>query len=187
MFIFWTSIVCALLVGGANNFCSSSSSSSTSLYSPTFIRAPSVWHFPEGMTWWDSSPLILYSSHVRRRVGERWNNECLQPWWGCISASGVGDIVRIDGIINAEKYRQVLFHYAIPSGKHLIGNSFIFQCHNNLMLMPVKSYLERKIADWPPQSSDLNILEAVWDHMDRERNKGQAKSKEELWEVLTEA
>ena len=32
----------------------------------------------------------------------------LRPWWGCISASGVGDIVRIDGITNADEYRQVL-------------------------------------------------------------------------------
>ena len=40
------------------------------------------------------------------------------------------------------------------------------------------------VLDWPPQSPDLNIIEAVWDHLDRERNKGQPKSKEELWEVL---
>ena len=60
--------------------------------------------------------------------------------------------------------------------------------------MPVKSYLERKSANktltvmnWPPQSADLNIIEAVWDHLDRERNQGQLKFKEELWEVLKEA
>ena len=59
-------------------------------------------------------------------------SEGLQPWRGCISASGVGDIVRIDGITNAEKYRQVLIHYAIPSGKCLIGNSLeVFQYHND--------------------------------------------------------
>ena len=30
-----------------------------------------------------------------------------------------------------------------------------------------------------------NIIEAGWDHLDRERNKGQPESKE-LWEVLKE-
>ena len=29
---------------------------------------------------------------------------------------------------------------------------------------------------------DLNIIEAVWDHLDRERNKRQPTSKEELWD-----
>ena len=33
--------------------------------------------------------------------------------------------------MNAEKYRQVLINYAIPSGKYLIGNGFIFQYHND--------------------------------------------------------
>jgi len=35
----------------------------------------------------------------------------------------------------------------------------------------------------PPQSLDLNITEAVWDHLDREQNKRQPTSKEELWDV----
>lgn len=42
--------------------------------------------------------------------------------WGCILVSGVGDLVKIDGIVN----NQILVHHAIPSGKHLINNSIIF-------------------------------------------------------------
>ena len=60
-----------------------------------------------------------------------------------------------------------------------------------ILLMPVKSYLERKTADitltvmdWSPRGPDLNIIEVVWDHLDRERNKGQPKSKEVLKEAL---
>ena len=82
-------------------------------------------------------------------------------------------------------------HHAIPSGKRLIGVGFIFQDHNDPK-HTVKSYLERKTADktltvmdWPPQSPDLNIIEAAWDQLDREINKRQPESK--LWEVLKEA
>ena len=39
----------------------------------------------------------------------------------------------------------------------------------------------------PPQGPDLNIIEAVWDHLDRKRNKRQPTSKEELWDVLQDA
>ena len=43
------------------------------------------------------------------------------------------------------------------------------------------------VMDWPPQSPDLIIIESLWDHLDRDRNKLQPKSKDELWEVLKEA
>ena len=36
----------------------------------------------------------------------------------------------------------------------------------------------------PPQNPDPNIIEAVWHHLDREGNKRQPTSKEELWDVL---
>ncbi len=59
------------------------------------------------------------------------------------------DIVQINGIMKVEKYRQVLICHAIPSGKCLIGNDFIFQHDNNPKhtANAVKSYLERKTAD----------------------------------------
>ena len=128
---------------------------------------------------------------MRRRVGERWKNECLRPSvkhgggsvlvWGCISASGVGDIVRIEGIMNAEKYRQVLIHHAIASGKCLFGKGFIFQHENDPKhsANAEKSYLERKTA----KSPDLNIIQAVWDHLHREKNKRQPKSKEAWYNI----
>ena len=64
--------------------------------------------------------------------------------WVRLTANGVGDLVRIDGIKNAEKYWQILIRHAFPSGQRLIGNSFIFlqdnyPKHNEFK---VKSYLK---------------------------------------------
>lgn len=39
----------------------------------------------------------------------------------------------------------------------------------------------------PPHSSDLSITKAVWDNYDRERNKRQPTSKEELQNVFQKA
>ena len=66
-------------------------------------------HFPEGMAWWDSSPHILYSStshtweeKLERGGAMRWLHFCQWCWGYCPN----------HGIMNAEKYSQVLIHYA---------------------------------------------------------------------------
>ena len=41
---------------------------------------------------------------------------------GYLTANGVSDSDRIDGIMNAKKYKPSLIHLAIPSSKRLIGN-----------------------------------------------------------------
>ena len=75
--------------------------------------------------------------------------------WGCLTANGVDALVKIDGIMNVEKYRQILIHYAIPTSKCLIGNGFIFQQDNdpNHIVLNVKSYLEQK-----KQPGDVQVM-----------------------------
>lgn len=55
---------------------------------------------------------------------------------GCISGGGVGDLIRIDGIINPEHYHQIFIHQVTSTGKHLVGND----------LGGKKAYLDRKKA-----------------------------------------
>lgn len=41
-----------------------------------------------------------------------------------------GDLVRISGLLNAKKHRQILIHHVVPSGKCLFSCKFILQ-HDN--------------------------------------------------------
>ena len=84
----------------------------------------------------------------------------------------------------------------MPSGGRLIGKNFTLQHDNDPKHTAniIKTCLERKtvdgtltVLDWPPQSANLDIIEPVWDHLDREKNKKHPKSKEELWTVSREA
>ena len=116
--------------------------------------------------------------------------------WGCISAGGVGDLFNIDGTMNVEKHRQVLILRTVPSGRRLVGPNFMFQHDGDPenTAKKVMDYLRRKenqrqlqLMVWPPQSPDLNIIEAVWDYMDRKKLEKQPTTAEELWDVLRDA
>ena len=55
----------------------------------------------------------------------------------------------------------------------------------------VKRYLVRKeqqglveLMQWLSRNSDLNIIEQIWDHLDREKNEKQPKSVKEFSTIL---
>lgn len=142
---------------------------------------------------------------MRQRVGEAYLESCLQPSikhgggsiqvWGCITSEGVGDLIKIDEKLTAQKYKDILEEYAVPSGTRLIGNNFILQQDNDPKHTArlVKNYLTQLEEDgvlrtmvWPPQSPDMNIIEHVWVHLDQKRAERSPKNIRELWTVLQE-
>ena len=51
--------------------------------------------------------------------------------WGCFAGDTVCDLFRIQGTLNHHGYYSILQRYAIPSGLHLVGLSFVFQQDND--------------------------------------------------------
>jgi len=64
---------------------------------------------------------------VRRSVEEKMIPDCVVLTvkhgggsvfvWGCFSMAGVGDLVKIEGIMKKEEYKKILMRNAVPSGK----------------------------------------------------------------------
>ncbi|XP_073529695.1 uncharacterized protein [Phyllobates terribilis] len=112
------------------------------------------------------------------KKGERMDSTCLVPTvknggggvmvWGCFAGDTVGDLFKIEGILNQHGYHSILQRHAIPSGLRLVGPSFIFQQDNDPKHTSrlCKGYLTKRESDgvlrqmtWPPQSPDLNPIE----------------------------
>jgi hypothetical protein len=51
--------------------------------------------------------------------------------WGCFTDDSVSDLFRIQLTLNQHGIHTILQRYAIPSGLRLVGQSFVFQLHND--------------------------------------------------------
>lgn len=160
--------------------------------------------------WTDESKFQIFGSkrrtYVRRSAEEKMLPVCVVPTvkhgggsimvWGCFSSRGTGDLVRINGIMKKEQYKQILQRNAVPSGLRLIGNGFFFQQDNDPKHSSklCRGYLEGKEAKgilrnmvWPPQSPDLNPIELLWDELDRNVRSCCPSSQEDMWKALQES
>ena len=95
--------------------------------------------------WTDESKFELFGQrhriYIRRTIKEKMIPECLVPTikhsggsvmvWGCFSSAGVGDLVKIEGIMKKEQYKTILENNAIPSGLRTIGRGFVFMQDND--------------------------------------------------------
>lgn len=116
------------------------------------------WH---QVLWTDEFKFELFGTkrrvYVRRSPGERYRKECLLPTvkhggkesvivWGAISANGVAALKKIEGIMDKHVYHNILVRHAIPAGKCLIGNKFLFQEDNDPKHASklCRGYLEKK-------------------------------------------
>lgn len=161
----------------------------------------------KSVLWSDESKFEIFGTRrrvfVRRKVGEKYKSACVLPSvkhgggsvmvWGCFSYDGVGELLKIKGIMMKEDYHGILQRSAIPSGIGLIGYGFTFQqdndpkhtsklCSNYLASKENEGVLQNMI--WPPQSPDVNPIELLWDELDRQVRDLAPTSENSMWNCL---
>lgn len=161
----------------------------------------------KSVLWSDESKFEVFGSKrrtfVRRFPGERCSENLMVASvkhgggsvmvWGCFGGNEVGDLVKIDGILNKDGYKKILQKHVLTSGNRIIGRGFIFQQdndpkHTSKLCQNYLNQLERqgklKVMVWPAQSPDLNPIELLWDQLDRQVRQQNPTSINHLWSLL---
>ena len=153
--------------------------------------------------WSDESKFNIFGSDGRqvvwRQSHEAMKRKCLKATvkhgggsimiWGCMSANGLGNLVRIEGTIYKEQYERILTENVKQSAKKLKMGSFIFQEDNDLKHTAgninqwfIKNNV--KMIKWLAQSSDINPIEHIWDELERRLKPYSPKNKDDLWSII---
>ena len=130
--------------------------------------------------------------YVRKEIKHGGGNVMV---WGCITAKGLGRICRIEGNMDAKLYVEILNDDVLGTLRDLEINKkdIYFQQDNDpkhTSRLAQDWFLQKKLdkLDWPASSLDMNIIEHLWEYLERRVRTRNAlpRNHGDMWAALQE-
>ena len=166
-------------------------------------RGPAFWN---SVIWSDETKLNYFKSdgmhYCWRMSGEAYSPDCTQKTvkygggcimlWGCMAAGGLGNLVKIDGIMNSVQYLRILQENLVDSAEKLgLGANFVFQQdndpkHSSRLLKEYFSGNALKVLEWPSQSPYHNVIEHLWAYVKKRYHESPSTTKSGMYSKIIE-